>query len=53
MWKFLLPVALALGMVATLAMPAGAITGGQPDGDGHPYECAAARPRASPSARAR
>lgn len=38
MRRFLLTVALALGLVATMAMPAGAITGGQPDGDGHPYE---------------
>ena len=37
MRRFLFTVALALGMVATTALPVAAITGGQPDGDGHPY----------------
>ncbi len=37
MRKFLLTIALTLGLVATTALPASAITGGQPDGDGHPY----------------
>jgi hypothetical protein len=37
MRRFLLTIALTLGLVATTALPASAITGGQPDGDGHPY----------------
>ena len=37
MRKFLVTIALALGLVATAVAPAAAITGGQPDGDGHPY----------------
>jgi hypothetical protein len=38
MRRILFTAALVVGMVATSAAPAAAITGGQPDGDGHPYE---------------
>jgi hypothetical protein len=38
MRRLLFTTALVIGLVGTSAAPAAAITGGQPDGDGHPYE---------------
>jgi len=37
MRRFLTTIACAVALVGVLAAPGGAITGGQPDGDGHPY----------------
>jgi hypothetical protein len=38
MRRLVLTLALSLGLLATAVAPVAAITGGQPDGNGHPYE---------------